>query len=323
MKYYLGVDGGGTKTKFIICDEHGMLKAQSIQPTCHYLQCGFDGVSRVMKAGLHECLEISALHTKDIISAFIACAGYRDIEKDSPFIEEAVRKAYPTIPHVIGNDMENALAGSLAGACGINVIAGTGSIGLGINEKHEMMKSGGWHHIFGGDEGSAYWIACQLIQHFTKQSDGREPKTILYDTVKEEYQFQDDSDILDTCVVKWGFDRTRIAAMSKSVYTLAKQGDLIAIEIFEKAAKELADIYLAIYRHLPFTSECVPVSYSGGVFKSGDFVLNPLKEYLSCEPKLKLVHPVLSPDAGSIILAMQHYGVDISEEIIQNLSMIE
>ena len=30
MNYYLGVDGGGTKTKFIICDAFGRVQAQSM-----------------------------------------------------------------------------------------------------------------------------------------------------------------------------------------------------------------------------------------------------------------------------------------------------
>ena len=91
------------------------------------------------------------------------------------------------------------------------------------------------------------------------------------------------------------------------------------MKFFQEAAKELADIYLAIYRQLPFTSKNIPFSYSGGVFKSGSYLLEPLKEYLSIEPTLTLTAPILSPDAGSIILAMQHDNRLIDEKIIQNL----
>ena len=127
--------------------------------------------------------------------------------------------------------------------------------------------------------------------HFTKQSDGREPKTALYEAVKTQYHLQEDSDILTTCVVNWNFDRTRVAAMSQTVFTLAKQNDPVAMKIFQEAAKELADIY----------------------------ILEPLKEYLSIEPTLTLTEPILSPDAGSIILAMQYDNRLIDEKIIQNL----
>lgn len=66
-----------------------------------------------------------------------------------------------------GTIRKNALAGSLLGKQGIHVIAGTGSIGLGFDKDSYYVRSGGWHHLFGGDEGSGYWIGCQLIRHFT------------------------------------------------------------------------------------------------------------------------------------------------------------
>lgn len=320
MNYYLGVDGGGTKTKFMISDEQGRILAQSTQTNSHYLQCGFDGITQVMAKGLKECLKKCGLHEQDISSAFIACAGYGDIEKDCAPIEEAVHKAYKSFPYRIGNDTDNAIAGSLGGKCGIHIIAGTGSIGLGINEKHNTLRCGGWHHSFGGDEGSAYWIACQLILHFTRQSDGREDKTLLYEYMKKEYQLKEDSDILDLCVVQWGFDRTRIAGMAKSVYELAKRNDPIALQIFKEAAKELSDIILAIYHKLPFSDPIINVSYSGGVFQSGPFILDSLREELSRYPKLKLTAPLLSPEAGCILLAMRENHQAITRDILQNLS---
>ena len=68
---------------------------------------------------------------------------------------------------------------------GIHVIAGTGSIGLGFDKDSYYVRSGGWHHLFGGDEGSGYWIGCQLIRHFTMQADGREEKTMMFDYILE------------------------------------------------------------------------------------------------------------------------------------------
>lgn len=319
MSIYLGVDGGGTKTKFLMCDETGAYLASSIQPTCHYLQCGLDGVTKVMKDGLQDCLNQANLQVMDITHAFVACAGYGDIEPDNPKIEAAVKKAFSAFPYVIGNDTENALAGSLAGQPGINVIAGTGSIGLGKNEEGAMMRSGGWHHFFGGDEGSAYWIACKLILHFTRQSDGREPRTALYTYIKDYYKFTYDSDILTLTIDTYQYDRTKIAAMSQRVFELANMRDPIALQIFDEAAKELSDMIISIYHGLSFTSSSIPISYSGGVFKSGDFILQPLQNYVSILPSFTLHAPLLSPDAGSVLLAMKQDGCIINNDIIANL----
>ena len=56
-----------------------------------------------------------------------------------------------------GNDMVCAWAGSLGGEDGINIVAGTGSIGYG-ERAGASARAGGWGEVF-GDEGSAYWIA--------------------------------------------------------------------------------------------------------------------------------------------------------------------
>ena len=62
-------------------------------------------------------------------------------------------------------------AGSLAGEDGINVISGTGSMTYG--ERHGTgHRVGGWGELF-GDEGSAYWIAAQGLNAFSRMSDGR------------------------------------------------------------------------------------------------------------------------------------------------------
>ncbi|MEG2640639.1 MAG: BadF/BadG/BcrA/BcrD ATPase family protein [Bacilli bacterium] len=316
MKYYLGVDGGGTKTKFLLCDSTGKTLAESTQPTCHYLQCGLEGVTKVMKDGLTECLKISNV---EISKIFVSCAGYGDIENDNLKIKNAVSMAFPDITFRVGNDTENALAGALAGKIGINIIAGTGSIALGIDSTGKTYRSGGWHHIFGGDEGSAYWIACHLILEFTRQSDGRDEKTFLYHYLKEKLNIKDDSDILQICVNDWNFDRTKVAALAALAYPMAKNNDPHAIRIYKAAAKELSEIILAVKQNLIY-NKTVLVSYTGGVFKSEKFILNPLKNYLK-NNSIKIVEPLLQPDQGSVILAMQMDNLKIDDKIIHNLQL--
>ncbi|MEG0093854.1 MAG: BadF/BadG/BcrA/BcrD ATPase family protein [Erysipelotrichaceae bacterium] len=316
MKYYLGVDGGGTKTKFLLCDSTGKTLAESTQPTCHYLQCGLEGVTKVMKDGLTECVKISNV---EISKIFVSCAGYGDIENDNLKIKNAVSMAFPDITFRVGNDTENALAGALAGKIGINIIAGTGSIALGIDSTGKTYRSGGWHHIFGGDEGSAYWIACHLILEFTRQSDGRDEKTFLYHYLKEKLNIKDDSDILQICVNDWNFDRTKVAALAALAYQMAKNNDPHAIRIYKAAAKELSEIILAVKQNLIY-NKTVLVSYTGGVFKSEKFILNPLKNYLK-NNSIKIVEPLLQPDQGSVILAMQMDNLKIDDKIIHNLQL--
>lgn len=318
MALYMGFDGGGTKTKCMLCDEHGMILAENTQPTSHYLQCGFDGLKKVLNDGCEALLKDAKRAKADVVAVFVACAGYGDIEEDNESIEKSVRCVFPNILLGIGNDTDNALAGALAGEYGINIIAGTGSIALGKDQSGNSVRSGGWHHAFGGDEGSAYWIACKLIQHFSKQADDREPKTKLYSYMKQKFGFAKDSDMLKTFVVEWNFDRTRIASICTCASELARMKDDVVLSIFDEAAKELADIILAVVKQLHFSGS-IPVSYTGGVFKSGSYILDPLKKYLVNDKNINLIPPILEPDTGSIILAMQLHHLNINDQIIHNL----
>jgi N-acetylglucosamine kinase-like BadF-type ATPase len=317
MNLYLGIDSGGTKTKFILINDKAETIAESTQSASHYLQVGLDGLSNVMRKGLDDCLTQAEAQKEDIKYCFASVAGYGDIEKDNITIEGVMNCVFNPIPLTVGNDIENAYAGALASMPGIVVIAGTGSIGLGIDEFGNSTRCGGWHHAFGGDEGSAFWIGCKLIQAFTLQSDGREPKTLLYSYLKEKYHFDNDSDILQMTIVDWDFDRTKIASLAQDIDYLASQNDPSALSIYAQTAFELSRIIIAIKKKLKF-EKTVHASYQGGVFKSRDFVIEPLKQYL--EPHfIQLIPPITSPDMGSALLALKYGGVELTPLILANL----
>ena len=318
MKYYLSIDSGGTKTAFLLIDENGQKLINFSLGPANYLVNGLDNVIKVYKEGIKRILEETNIEEKDISQAFIAMAGFGDIPDDIQMINNKI-KSELNFKLVIGNDTENALSGSLMGESGIHIIAGTGSIGLGKDLNGKLYRSGGWHHSFGGDEGSGYWIGCRLLQHFTKQADGREDKTYLYDYIMRKYELDNSESILDLVVNKWNFQRDKIASMSKDVYECARKCDYIAYSIFTEAAKELALIVNAIYANGVYDSE-VKVSYSGGVFNSLEYFESTFINSLSF--KNKLVSPKFGPLVGGVILALKQDNVTIDDKLINNLKMI-
>ena len=165
-----------------------------------------------------------------------------------------------------GNDMVCAWAGSLAGEDGINIVAGTGSIGYG-ERRGKAARAGGWGEVF-GDEGSAYWIAVQGLNVFTRMSDGRLPRGSLYALFRDSFRLEAD---LDLCArVLNNHSRDSIAAVAQLVTRAAHEGDAAAIRIFDSAANELAAVVDAVRLALDFApDEIVPLSYSGGVFHAG------------------------------------------------------
>lgn len=302
MKYVIGIDGGGTKTRYTLSTHDLEIIEDFTDSTIHYQQIGFEQVTIRLNKNIAKL--IAKVDDVNLIThVFVALPGYGDIKNDTANLEAAVKNGLGNLSYTIGNDTENALSGSLNGSYGINVIAGTGSIGLGITRDGRRYTSGGWCHDFGGDEGSAYWLACRMLLEYTQQSDNRKPKTLLYTYLNDELQLEDDTDILDLTLNKYKMDRTKIASLSVHLSALASLNDSAALAIFKEAAYELSKIYFAIFNELKFDTS-VPISYSGGVFKSGKFILEPLKSTLA-ENNLTLSDPVHDPSVGGLLLAIK------------------
>lgn len=317
MKTYLSVDGGGTKTAFLLCDEQGKELASCILGPANYVVNSLDGVIQTFSKGIEMVCEQANIVESEITSAFLAIAGFKDIPEDIPVVEQMMQDAFPHLNFQLGNDVENALASSLLGDMGIHIIAGTGSIGLGYDKKEAFIRSGGWHHLFGGDEGSGYWIGARCVQAFTKQADGRAEKTLLYDYIMDTYQLSCPENILKLVIQRWNGERDRIASLSKDVSYLASQNDPCAIAILKEAAKELASIVKAIYHQGDFP-EKIKISYSGGVFQAKKYLIDTLEEELK-GIEHELVEPVFEPVGGGVVLAMKRDGLMISNDVISNL----
>lgn len=309
MKVFLGIDGGGTKTKFTLCRNDGRILAENTQPTSHYLQVGLKNVTQVLSDGLLSVCKM--IPPEGITYAFVGCPGFGDTESMTSDILESVGKAMGPIPHVVGNDCESSLAGALMGCPGISLIAGTGSMACGKNDDGTILRCGGWHHAIGSDEGSGYWLSWRLLHEFTRQSDGRDKKTPLYQAVREALNMTADGDVITRVVDAWGMDRTKVASLSRLMEGLCDAGDPYANEILSDAARELSEMAGTLYQRLGFTG-AVPVSYTGGVFRLGNRLLSPLGSLLA-EKCMYLTAPLYPPDIGSLILAFRYSGTSLPE----------
>lgn len=314
-KYYLGIDCGGTKTSFLLVDEAGRMVSVHKGPPANYLVNGLSETAEMLKqmvAGIRK----EEMHGEGRCICFLALAGYGDIPEEESQVDQVMKAMIPADTLMVGNDTENAIAGSLIGQSGIHLIAGTGSIGIGIDLDGNQYRAGGWHHLFGGDEGSGYWIACRLLEHFTKQADGREEKTRLYDLVMQRLSLKKPEEMLSRVIEEWNGSRDRIASLSRIVLEGAEAEDPVCRSIYREAAGELAEIAEAVAGKGNFGSS-IPVSWSGGVFHSGGYLLDPLKE--SLPERFRLMAPFMGPAGGGVLLAMKADGHELGGDLLEML----
>lgn len=270
MSLYLGVDGGGTKTAFVLIDDSGHEWGDAAGPSSYHLEHGLPHVEQVLVDGMAALTAKTGVRGDDVDYAFIAIPAYGEASGEVGILDELPARMLGHRRYACGNDMVAGWAGSLAHSDGINVVAGTGSMTYG-ERAGTWTRVGGWGELF-GDEGSGYWIGRSALTAFTRMSDGRAPRTSLHERVRSAVDVSTDLDVIDAVLTRWERSRGRIASLAPLVMAAAAEGDTAARAILAGAVEHLVDLVDASRRNLGFTEhDLVPVSYSGGLFDSRPF----------------------------------------------------
>ena len=81
------------------------------------------------------------------------------------------------------DDARIALAGGLMGRSGFALIAGTGSVSIGLNTSGEIVRAGGWGPMF-DDVGAGHWLGLEAMRAAVRAFDGRAENTLLCSPAK-------------------------------------------------------------------------------------------------------------------------------------------
>lgn len=300
---YLGVDGGGTKTCFVLLDAGGALVAQHVSASGYYLQVGLDGLTARIGEGVAGVLAQAGATGADIRHAFFGMPAYGEDSRITPALDALPRAVLGHDRYRCDNDMICGWAGALAGEDGISITAGTGSIGYGERQGLSA-RAGGWGELF-SDEGSAHWIARRMLNLFTRMSDGRLPRGPLHALLRAHFQLDADLDLCGRVLTDDNAGRDRIAGLATLASQAAAQGDEAVLALFGQAADELVAIAEAVRVKLGYAQdEPVPVSWSGGVFKAGAFMLSAFRDRLEqADPIWRLQEPLHAPGTGAALYA--------------------
>jgi len=316
---YLGVDGGGTKTAFVLVDSDGGIRATHLAAGSYYPTIGLDALGTLLADGVSSVLAKAALHVDDLDFSFFGLPAYGEDTSLLGALSRLPERCLPADGYLCGNDMICGWAGSLLCADGISIVAGTGSICYG-ERNGAIARSGGWGELF-SDEGSAYWIACRGLNLFSRMSDGRAARGPLYGIVRRSLGITEDLDLCGHVFTRLGGDRARIAQLSKLVTQAAGAGDEQAMDIVRQGAAELALMVDSTRRQLGFTSVApVAVSYSGGVFDNVGALLDHFTASLhALGSGYRVSEPMLPPAIGAALYAAKRHGRPLSNSAIERL----
>jgi N-acetylglucosamine kinase-like BadF-type ATPase len=320
VKIFLGLDGGGSKSHFLLIEESGAVLASHTEGPAYYPEIGLEALTALLSRGVAGTLARASVAATDVTFAFFGIPAYGEDRSLAARLDAAPAGAVPAGRYRCGNDMVCGWAGALAGSDGINVVAGTGSIAYG-EYAGRAARAGGWGELF-GDEGSGYWFAREGLSLFSRMSDRRTPRGPLYEAVRRHFALEDD---LDLCAAIYGKSieqRSQLAQLSRLVSEAARHGDVQARALFTKAAGELVELVNGVRTQLQIPADLeLAVSGSGGLFKEDSLLTAPFEAALSSAHQAYCFSPArLPPHAGAALYAARLSGIELSRSFLSRLS---
>ena len=298
-KVYLGIDGGGSKTAYLLENAAGKKLAFLSGEGISWREGGVSTVFSRLRDAFGQIL-CGYEMTEISLCAGVPCYG-ENAEMDAA-ISAGFSELLPGSRQIIVNDAVLSWAGALKGKPGVSVVAGTGSLAYGRNAAGEEARCGGWSEHF-SDEGSGYWLGLHAINLYTRQADGRVPQGALLRIFQETMGVSADEDFVVKIETEYMPSRKRIASLQRVLLQAAQQGDISAIKLYEAAARELAEMALTAAHKLALPAG-FSVSCTGGLLNAGSLLTDPFAEIVRAGGGI-YVPPAATPVEGAILLAKE------------------
>ena len=301
-EFFLGVDGGGTKTRAWLANASGEIVGRGGGASSNYRAVGAEAAFHALQHAIASACEKARIEPAHIRAACFGLAG-ADRSGERVMLEEFLHTLLPNARVQIVNDAALILAAGTPHGWGIGIISGTGSFIFGTAADGRTARAGGWGYLL-GDEGSGYAIGLGALRAVARAADGRAPQTGLTEKILAQWNLNAASDLIAR-VYNMNDARIEIAALARVVDDVATDKDEIARAILQEAARELALGARVVADALKFENE-IPCAVTGGVFLESKLLETLFRDAaremnLNLEPMQRVQEPV----RGALTLARE------------------
>ena len=298
MKYYLGIDGGGTKTTAIICDENAQLISRFVGESINYNSVGMDTARKNLKATVDGVLP----NDVKLNATFIGMSAISE-RADNEFTKKLCEGIIDCDKITMDSDVYIGLEAMRCDGSAAMVISGTGSMAVGRLPDGEIIHTGGWGYIL-GDEGSGYAICIDALRAAICGYEGSAEKTLLTDAVKEHYQVNDMLELIDIFYDP-PMPRSEIAKLAPIVFKCS-ENDGVADAIIRNHAQLLANTVSALLSQLP---EGTSLGLWGGIFENYEKFRNLFSASVNERfPETEINVLEYAPEYGAVFAAIKTDG---------------
>lgn len=294
MKLFAGIDGGQSSTIALVGDERGEVLGRGVAgPADEVAQD--EGSTRqrdALQSALAGALRAAHLPTDARFERVVA--GISGYEGRTFGAEPQFRAKEARLMH----DAPVAHAAAFGGEDGIIVIAGTGSVIYGRNGRAEL-TIGGWGYLF-GDEGSAFWMACEALRAtMALQDEGR--RDDLFGDIFTAFS-RDSLRGVARAFYRGAISRGELATFAERLIELAPKHDTAREIVLGGVVALVSDARLCAKR---LNVRRPNVAFVGGLLQSHWFSTAIDAALAEAAPDLRRTVSTREPAAGALLLAVR------------------
>ncbi|ARN75097.1 N-acetylglucosamine kinase [Oceanicoccus sagamiensis] len=279
---YLGIDGGGSKCKARVTDEHHQVLGTAVAGPANASN-NFD-LSLASITESAEMAMVDAGFKKTDLANVIAGIGLAGV--NLPGAYKAMSEwQHPFARMFLTTDLHIACLGAHGGEQGAVIIAGTGSCGCLYTDNKTAIYGG--HGFPYGDKGSGAWMGLQALQTILLAGDGLVEPTLLTEKIERQLNASGLS-MVETMV---GASPRQYGKLAPLVLEAAQQGDAAATAIIKDGAS-----YISAMARKLLDDKPARFSMLGGLSEK-------LIPWMDDDIIPQISAPLDQPDAGAIYFA--------------------
>jgi N-acetylglucosamine kinase-like BadF-type ATPase len=301
MAFFIGIDGGGTKTSSVLTDENFNVLSKAVAAKTNPFVVGVEKSAGVLLSLIKTLIaKKKSMVVEAAVIGLAGCGRKENADAVQKRLFFLIKKEKISVKKIfVLSDASIALEGAFPNDNGAILIAGTGSIIYGKDKAGNNYRAGGFGKII-GDEGSGYSIGLEGLKAVAERFDGRGNVTALTETLKKQFGIKD----RDTLIFKVYSDKFEIASIAEYVIQAAERGDVISQRILRNESNEL--VYLVKMLKKKMSARKLKVCLLGGLLLTeniySQLVRDKINKYCA---GVTITQPVFSPEIGAVLIAKE------------------
>lgn len=287
-EYLLGIDGGGTKTEFLLTDLNGKEIRRLVLGASNPVNQGIKNTCSVLNEGI---LKICEGFDFGKISVFAGVAGGKAEENRKAINDFLSQIGFASVG--CGSDIDLAIEAALKGKNGTAVIMGTG-IAAYARSDGKLCRAGGRGYMI-DKGGSGFHFGSDALNSAFEFIDGRGGSEMIFSLAERKLGKPLEASVAGI----YGGGAAFVASFAPVVFEAFALGDSTASEIIDRNAYEAAKIINGARKSSENTDGKIVVC--GGLCKQKEILYPFLMKYIEGEASLTFLdEPMVN---GAISLA--------------------